>query len=241
MSMHPNYHRLVLYATTKHGFHHLVKILFNLHMNIVEIRIKNLQRLLNDKAGGNQTELGRLIGKRQSYVSDLLAGKKSFGEKVARDIEGGLGLGPGWLDRESKAEPSNVTEGPPIRGRVPLISWVQAGDFTALVDNYATGDGEDWVDSVVPVRRHTFALRVKGDSMVPEFNEGEVVIVEPDADAENGDFVVVRNGDAECTLKQLVRDGAATFLKPINERYPIYPFPVEGVIVGVVKGKVKLY
>lgn len=144
--------------------------------------------------------------------------------------------------KEKERELPNVTEGPAIQGRVPLISWVQAGDFSTLVDNYHPGDGEDWIPVPIPVRRHTFALRVQGDSMKPEFLEGDIVIVEPDAEAVSGSYVVVRaNDDQECTFKQLIRDSGRLLLKPVNERYDIMSFPADGHIVGVVKCKVKMY
>jgi len=138
--------------------------------------------------------------------------------------------------------PSNVTEGPSIKGMVPLISWVQAGEFATVVDNFAPGDGEDWVPCPISVRQHTFALRVQGDSMEPEFADGDIVIVEPDAEHIPGKYVVVRaNGGEECTFKQLIKDGPDLLLKPLNQRYRIMPMPEDAVIVGVVKWKMKGY
>ena len=46
---------------------------------------------------------------------------------------------------------------------------------------------------------------VLGDSMAPEFVEGEVIVVEPDGLAVDGSFVVAQV-DGEWTLRQLVRD-----------------------------------
>jgi SOS-response transcriptional repressor LexA len=135
-----------------------------------------------------------------------------------------------------------LLEGPEIRGSVPLISWARAGDFVSVVDNYQPGDAEEWIETDVPIRRHTFALRVQGDSMEPEFRDGTNIIVEPEMAYEPGDFVVVRaNGDTECTFKQLVKDGNDWFLKPINPRYPVKPLPHDAVIVGVVRGQTKRY
>jgi SOS-response transcriptional repressor LexA len=137
---------------------------------------------------------------------------------------------------------NNVFTGPDMRGKVPLISWTQAGDFASLVDNYHPGHAEEWVTTTVPVKRHTFALRVVGDSMEPEFPDGTVIIVEPDMQADPGDFVVVRaNGGLECTFKQLMKDGNDWYLKPINDRYPIKPMPKDAVIIGVVRSQEKRY
>jgi SOS-response transcriptional repressor LexA len=129
----------------------------------------------------------------------------------------------------------NVQEGPEVRGRVPLISAVQAGNYKMHVDNLHPGDGEgERISTTVPVKRHTFALRVSGDSMEPEFKEGAILIVEPDMDAQPGDFVIAKNGDEETTFKQLMQDGGDWYLKPLNPRYPIKPLG-KASIVGVVR------
>lgn len=103
------------------------------------------------------------------------------------------------------------------------------------VDNFHPGDnGESLVPTTVPVKRHTFALRVSGDSMEPEFKEGAILIVEPELEAQPGDFVIVKNADEETTFKQLIKDGADWYLKPLNERYPIKLLG-RSKIIGVVR------
>ena len=138
-------------------------------------------------------------------------------------------------------EPSNVAPGPAIsRQRVPLISSVQAGDFTTVVDNLHPGDAERWIDVTVPVNRYTFALRVSGDSMEPDFPAGMILVVEPEMEANPGDFIIAKNGSEEATFKQLVKDGGDWWLKPLNPRYPLKP--LEGcTIVGVVRQVVRTF
>jgi SOS-response transcriptional repressor LexA len=129
----------------------------------------------------------------------------------------------------------NVLAGPEIRGSVPLISAVQAGNYKMHVDNFHPGDGgEERISTTVPIGRHTFALRVAGDSMEPEFKAGAILIVEPELEAQPGDFVIVKNGDEETTFKQLIKDGADWYLKPLNERYPIKALG-KSTVVGVVR------
>ena len=101
-----------------------------------------------------------------------------------------------------------MSEAPERLRRVPLISWVQAGDWSHAADLLQPGEGLEWIDTSVTVRPHTFALRVEGDSMEPEFAPGTILVVEPEMDAHPGDYVIAKNGDDEATFKQLVRDGA---------------------------------
>lgn len=91
------------------------------------------------------------------------------------------------------------------------------------------------IPTTVPVNRYTFALRVQGDSMEPRFTEGMLLIVEPELDPQHGDFVIVKNGSDETVFKQLVKDGADWYLKPLNPRYPIKSLGAD-TIIGVVRG-----
>jgi transcriptional regulator with XRE-family HTH domain len=83
---------------------------------------------------------------------------------------------------------SNVSGQVELRGEVPLVSEVEAGHYTAI-DNFKTqaGEGLELVPVNVQVKRHTFGLRVHGDSMISDshdsFPEGSILIVEPDMEA----------------------------------------------------------
>jgi SOS-response transcriptional repressor LexA len=133
---------------------------------------------------------------------------------------------------------SNVSPGPDIKGKVPLISWVQAGNASEVIDMLSPGDAFEWIPSTVQVRDHTFALRVTGDSMMNDFPPGMILIVEPDMDPEIGDYVIAKNGDEEATFKKLVKDAGVMYLKPLNPAYPM--IPLEGyTIVGVVRDAVR--
>ena len=179
-----------------------------------------------------QTEMAEVLGFSPAHFAQMKSGNRSIGNESADRIEKGLGLPNGFLDNED----GNVEPGPDIRGTVPVISQVQAGNFAEVIDNLHPGDGER-VHAPVPINRHTFGLRVSGDSMEPDFPEGLVLIVEPDLDPVPGDYVIAKNGDA-ATFKQLIRDGSDWYLKPINPRYPIKPLG-DSHVIGVVRAAVR--
>ena len=127
-------------------------------------------------------------------------------------------------------------------GSVPLLSSVQAGNFKEFVNNFSSADNPiEHVPTSVPVKQFTFALRVEGDSMEPDFKEGMVIIVEPELDPLPNDFVIVKNGNEESTFKQLVKDGSDWYLKPLNDRYPIKLLAPDMRIVGVVRAVEKRF
>jgi repressor LexA len=87
----------------------------------------------------------------------------------------------------------------PVRD-VPMINRVAAGGAKEHGDmNYPAGVADEYVPAPdlpgAPVKS-AFALKVSGDSMMPEYGEGEIIIVGP-GDAADGDDCVVRLGEGE--------------------------------------------
>ncbi|MEK9775749.1 MAG: S24 family peptidase [Quisquiliibacterium sp.] len=65
----------------------------------------------------------------------------------------------------------------------------------------------------------SFALMVLGDSMLPEFAQGEVIIIEPDGLAADGSFVLAQAA-GEWIFRQLCRTETGWTLRPLNPTYP---------------------
>lgn len=82
------------------------------------------------------------------------------------------------------------------------------------------------------------ALMVLGDSMLPEFAEGEVIVIEPDGMAEDGSFVLAHLAD-DWMLRQLVRDGDSWRLRALNPTYPEHTCTDLDAVKGVVIRKVR--
>ncbi|GAB4167389.1 MAG: hypothetical protein Fur0039_05080 [Rhodocyclaceae bacterium] len=78
-----------------------------------------------------------------------------------------------------------------------------------------------------------YALMVLGDSMLPEFSEGEVIVVEPEGLAREGAFVVAFH-DGEHIFRQLLRRGDGWLLHPLNAAYPDAPIADLAAVKGVV-------
>lgn len=136
--------------------------------------------------------------------------------------------GTGEMVAESAEPPqvANITRVPMGTRRIPLISCVQAGAMTEAIDPYALGDAAEWMLTDLELSQNAFALRIKGDSMLPEFREGDTVIIDPSVDPLPGDYVVAKNGENEATFKKyrprgVNEQGQQVFeLVPLNEDYP---------------------
>ena len=88
--------------------------------------------------------------------------------------------------------------------------------------------------------REVVALMVLGDSMAPEFVEGEILVIEMKAPAGEGAFVVAEVAEEDFIFRQLVRDEQDGWkLHALNPAYPDRPLPGLASIKGVVVQKKK--
>jgi SOS-response transcriptional repressor LexA len=80
----------------------------------------------------------------------------------------------------------------------------------------------------------SFALMVLGDSMLPEFSEGDVIVIEPDGLAVDGSFVLAWCDD-QWIFRELARAGpAAWVLRALDPRYPDIPLADLSAVRGVI-------
>jgi phage repressor protein C with HTH and peptisase S24 domain len=92
---------------------------------------------------------------------------------------------------------------------VPLIGFAEAGGGGYFDDaGFPAGAGWDAVNVPSVKDDHTYALEVSGDSMLPLYRDGDVLIVAPDAQIRRGDRVVVRTIEGEVLAKTLHRKTA---------------------------------
>ncbi len=108
-----------------------------------------------------------------------------------------------------------------------MISYVQAGNWREMCEQATTFDGNvEYVTASVDIGSCGFGLWLRGDSMLPQFKEGDLIIVDPDEAPQPGDFVVVKNGSNEATFKKyrprgIDENGQEVFeLVPLNDDYP---------------------
>ncbi|MFU8927778.1 helix-turn-helix domain-containing protein [Acinetobacter puyangensis] len=139
------------------------------------------------------------------------------------------------LAEAEQLEDINVSDGPNLY-RVPLISWVQAGNWRDALQNIESLDNIEWIETTYKSRKHTYALRVVGDSMVPKFPPSSIIIVEPEDVVVNKKFVIaVKQSYNTATFKQFIDDESGIYLKPLNNKYPIIPCCEDTIFCGVVK------
>ncbi len=115
--------------------------------------------------------------------------------------------------------------------RVPLIGLAQAGAGGYFDDGgFPTGGGWDEIGFPNFNDEHAYALEISGDSMVPLYRDGDVIVVSPGAAVRRGDRVVVKTRAGEVLAKELKRKSAKTIeLKSLNPEHPDRTFDLKDV------------
>lgn len=111
---------------------------------------------------------------------------------------------------------------------IPVVGFAQAGAGGFYEDGgFAPGDGFELVELPEGAGEGTFALAVQGDSMLPLYRKGDVLIVKPDSVVRQGDRVVVKTATGEVMAKVLQRQTANSVeLLSLNPEHPQRQLPV---------------
>jgi phage repressor protein C with HTH and peptisase S24 domain len=120
---------------------------------------------------------------------------------------------------------------PVQRPTVPLVGFAQAGAGGFFDDaGFPVGHGWDLIELPAQSTASSYALKVQGDSMLPLYRNGDVLIVEPGATVRKGDRVVVKTNAGEVMAKVLERQTAKSVsLVSLNPEHPNRELPVAEV------------
>ena len=170
----------------------------------------NLNRLL-EANGKNQADLAAYMKVSQATVSNWCKGIKS--PRMDKLDKICIFLNCTRTDLlEDKPEPHEKPRGV----KIPVLSDVAAGIPIEAIEDII--DYEE-IDENLARRGDFFGLRIKGNSMSPRIQSGDVVIVRVQSDAENGDIVIAKvNGDDACCKKLLKHNDGITLLS-FNQDY----------------------
>jgi len=137
---------------------------------------------------------------------------------------------------KDQARTLRVRHCPDSRFDLPIVGQVAAGQ-PVLAPEHVSGTLP--CGALVADPGHTFALQVRGDSMIDAgILDGDYVLVQQQASARNAEIVVVRVND-EVTVKRFYREGARRIrLVAENAAMPPleYTAPAQVEIVGKVVG-----
>lgn len=183
--------------------------------------LANRVKTRRDALGLTQTEAAEKAGIRQQSWASIEDGTT----KKPRNIIGiakALECDASWLMTGDNIQSLHEVN----TRKLPLISYVQAGSLAHSVPITDCDGDFEYVLTDQNLSHHSFALKIEGDSMEPDFKSGDVIIIDPEIEPHPGEFVVASNNDREATFKKyrpthIHANGSKHFeLVPLNSDYP---------------------
>lgn len=200
-----------------------------------------LRQLLTTK-DWSEGELSRRSGVPQPTINRILSGESTSPRMSnIRKLAQALRVTPEWLALGGSAA-NNVA--PTIQPhkeerKYPLISWIAAGEMAESPDNFAPGDGSEWLESDEDAGPHGYWLEVKGRSMIAptdgfSFFPGMRILVRPEGfDVISGKLYIAKMmSTGETTFKRYVRDADIEYLEPLNPQFQTIMMDDQVSIIG---------
>lgn len=187
--------------------------------SLAKSRMKKLgitQEQLAEKLGVTQGAIGHWLNKRREPAMDVILNIMSVLDLKSINI---------GVDGNIVGDEPNMEMAQPDIHRIPVISYVQAGVWTAPNEIRECDGNMAYITTDLELGDRAFAIVIRGNSMEPEFTEGDLVLIDPDEPLHPGDFVVAKNGEEEATFKKYrprgySEDGKEIFeLAPLNDDY----------------------
>ena len=197
-----------------------------------------LKQLRNEKKI-NQRELANFLKVAPSTISMYESGQREPNFEVLESLADFFNVDLNYLlGKSDKTTKLMLEDSQPPQGlQIPVLGTVAAGIPISAVEDIL--DYEE-IDASWQSQGEFFALRIKGDSMQPKMDDGDVVIVRQQSDANNGDTVIALvNGD-DATCKKLQKTENGIMLVSTNPNYLPMFFTNEEIVAKpvVILGKV---
>lgn len=178
----------------------------------------------------SMSELARRVGIAKSAISRYFNGTRELPLNRIGDFASALHTTPNFL--------LGVKEDTNSQGiKIPVLGTVAAGIPISAVEDILDYEEipQSWQN-----QGKFFGLKIKGDSMEPRMESGDVVIVKQQSDANSGDTVIVLvNGD-DATCKRIEKTENGIMLVSTNPKYPPIFYSLEDIQTKpvVILGKV---
>lgn len=162
-----------------------------------------------------QAQLAEELAISSNYVSLLEAGKK----RPSSNLEKLVGL----METDD-AEPEGGMlreEGAPYGRKarmIPVLGWAHAGEAASYEELPLSWQQQ--VPTECP-DAHAFALKLEGDSMLPAFGDGDLLVTMPGQEAYSGSFAVCRFLDGGVVFRRVEFLREQVQLVPLNDRYDV--------------------
>lgn len=195
--------------------------------------------------GMKQIDLSNKAHLDKSLISNYINGNYTAKQENIHAIALALNVDEGWLmgynttmDRKDDIETIHIDNARYIKTATQMIKIPILGKIPAGVPIEAIQDISGYEEIPVSMLKNDsnyFALKVEGDSMFPDYQEGDVLIVKQQNDCNSGDDCIVMVDSNDATFKRVIKQSNSLILKPLNNTYEPYVFTEYDIMKQPVK------
>lgn len=163
--------------------------------------------------GWSQEEFAKRLGVKQSTVGMWESGANKPRIKTLEKITSLLEITSN--DLMSNALPFSYQEKNSLK--IPIFGYIPAGVPMEAIEDIL--DYEEAPESWAVGGKEFFGLKIKGDSMEPEYRDGDVIIFLRQNDCENNEDCAVAINGNDWTFKRIEKLSNGVLVKPLNPNY----------------------
>lgn len=170
----------------------------------------NRLKLLRENRGLLQSDIAKIINVSTSAYGFYETGKRDIPTNTLVLLADYFGVSSDYILGNDK---SNLL--------INVYSSVHAGILSEMIENIV--DTEEISEKMAHSDKTYFGIKVKGDSMNPNYQEGDTLIVEKTSTCNNGDDCIVAINGNEAFLKRVYINSNGITLQALNPKYePLY-------------------
>jgi SOS-response transcriptional repressor LexA len=206
-------------------------------MSEAVMEISNILNYLLKKAQLSEAELARKINIPRATINRLVSGRtpdprastlNAIAQYFNVSVDQLLGQQPLFLDNNHSLIATQHTS-------IPIIDLSDGKNWEEVISNLQPDTYYDWVMVDPTIDAGKFAIRVNGESMWPQFQTNTILIISPEKEAKNRDYVIAYiKKNNEMVFRQYIVEDRYKFLKAINNMFPTMQLEDSDKIIGVV-------
>lgn len=205
------------------------------------IRLQKAMNIRNIKAA----ELSEKSGIPKSSLSEYIKGKYEAKQKGIYKLAKALNVSEGWLMGldvpMERSFDNNIQKNDKVSNSAVVFVYgsIPAGVPMECIEDII--DTEEIPADMLRGGKQYFGLKVKGNSMEPDYLDGDTLILEKADDCESGDDCVVMVNGNDGTFKRVIKNENGIILQPLNSEYYPLVFSNEQIeslpvrVIGIVE------
>lgn len=200
-------------------------------------RLKKAMEMKNIK----QVDLVEKTGLDKTLINKYLAGITNARQQKLTKLADALGVNEVWLMGYDVPMQRDLTIGTSLASKSAVVfvyGSIPAGIPMECIEDII--DTEEIPVDMLKGSKQYFGLKVKGNSMEPEYLDGDTLILEKADDCESGDDCVVMVNGNDGTFKRVIKNKDGIILQPLNAEYIPFVFTNEQIeslpvrVIGIV-------